>query len=176
MRVSLSASALYRRLAEAAMRLSPGSPLRGRIVVRLVQHSYAAANRRDFDLLLMGLDPEIEFRPRGGLIAADVDAVSGGREGYATVWERTLDAFGDLQIEPEECLDLGEKLLITVKFEAHGSGSGVPVSQPQRQAGNRQDRYSPDIVWEVRTDLPDADVYEGHDGVARLRALRRDHG
>jgi len=121
--------ALYRRLAERTMRLSPGSPLRRRLLIRLVRHSYAAANRRDFELLLTGLDPEIEFRPRGGLIAADVDAVSRGREGYVTVWQRTLDAFEDLRIEPEKCLDLGDKLLITVKFEAHGSGSGVPVSQ-----------------------------------------------
>ena len=121
--------ALYRRIAEKTMRLSPGSPLRRRLLMRLVRHSYAAANRRDFDLLLTGLDPEFEFRPRGSLIAADLDAVVRGREGYARVWQRTLDAFEDLHIEPEECLDLGDKLLLTLRFEAHGSGSGVPVSQ-----------------------------------------------
>jgi ketosteroid isomerase-like protein len=33
-----------------------------------------------------------------------------------------------------------------------------------------KDRYSPDIVWEVRTDLPDAEVYEGHEGLIRLHA------
>jgi ketosteroid isomerase-like protein len=33
-----------------------------------------------------------------------------------------------------------------------------------------RDRYSPDIVWEVRADMPDAEIYEGHAGVARLRA------
>jgi ketosteroid isomerase-like protein len=30
--------------------------------------------------------------------------------------------------------------------------------------------YSPHIVWEVRRDLPDAEIYTGHAGVARLRA------
>jgi uncharacterized protein YciU (UPF0263 family) len=63
------------------------------------------------------------------LIAADLDTVARGRDAYARAWERTLDAFEDLHIAPEECLDLADKLLITLQFEAHGSGSGVPVNQ-----------------------------------------------
>jgi ketosteroid isomerase-like protein len=31
-----------------------------------------------------------------------------------------------------------------------------------------KDRFLPDVVWEVRTDLPDAEVYEGHEGLVRL--------
>ena len=38
-----------------------------------------------------------------------------------------LDAFDDLRLEPEEVLDLGDRILATVHLRGHGSGSGVPV-------------------------------------------------
>ena len=77
----------------------------------------------------MALDPELEYRPRGGLYAADLPTVVRGRDGYRAVWETTLDAFDDLRLVPEEVFDLGDRLVVTVEFRAHGSGSGVPVSQ-----------------------------------------------
>jgi ketosteroid isomerase-like protein len=94
-----------------------------------VRRSYAAGSRQDFEVLLMRLDPEIEFRPGGGLWAADLDTVVEGRDGYREVWQTTLDAFENLQVVPEEVLDLGHQLLVTVEYRGHGSGSGVPVSQ-----------------------------------------------
>ena len=76
----------------------------------------------DFEVLLTGLDPGVEFRPADGLWAADLDAVVHGRvvhgrDGYREVWQRTLDSFEDLRLEPEEVLDLGDnKLLVTVQY------------------------------------------------------------
>jgi ketosteroid isomerase-like protein len=42
------------------------------------------------------------------------------------VW---LDAFEDIRFEPEELLDMGDKVLVTAQQKGHGSGSGVGVSQ-----------------------------------------------
>jgi ketosteroid isomerase-like protein len=100
------------------------------MVARFVRRGYAAGNRRDFDGLLMGIDPGIEYRPSGNLMPPDLEAVFYGHDGYLKVWRRWLDAFDDVRLEPEEVLDLGDKLLVTMQVRAHGSDSGVPVSQP----------------------------------------------
>ena len=122
--------ALYRLVVERLNGLSPGSRVRQALLPRVIRRGYAAGSRRDFEFLLQSLDPEIEFRPNGGLSSADLDSVLHGHDGYREAWERTLDAFDDLRLVPEEVLDLGDNfLLVTVQYTGHGSGSGVPVSQ-----------------------------------------------
>ena len=56
-----------------------------------------------------------------------------GRDGYLRVWRYWLDAFEDIRFEPEELLDLGDRILITAQLKGRGSGSGVAVSQPMFQ-------------------------------------------
>src|SRR5436190_23216136 len=58
----------YRLLADAVSRLPPGSRLRRLMLARSVGLAYAAANRRDFDLVLMGWDPGSEYHPSGDLM------------------------------------------------------------------------------------------------------------
>jgi ketosteroid isomerase-like protein len=124
--------ALFRLFTDAWMRLPPRSRVRRLLLTRLMQRGFAATNRRDFDLLITGLDPEIESRPprskMGGLIAPDLDQVAYGREGYREMWRTILDAV-DLRLEPEELLDLGDTVLATIQWRGSGLGSGAPVSQ-----------------------------------------------
>jgi hypothetical protein len=120
--------AAYRLLADRLMRLPQRSRLRRLGLVRLGGRAAAAANRRDFDVLLVPFDPGIEYRPRNDWMALDLDDVFYGHDGYREMWRRMLEGFEDLRLEPEELLDLGEKLLATVQLSGHGSGSGVPVS------------------------------------------------
>ncbi len=112
------------------MRL-PRSRLRRWIVARFARRAYAAANRRDFDLVMMGFGPEAEYeyRPSADFIAPDQDPVFHGSDGYLRMWRTWLDAFDDLRFEPEELLDLGDTLLVTAEVRGHGSGSGVAVSE-----------------------------------------------
>lgn len=121
---------LYRLLAEGFSRLPPRSRLRQVMLARRMGRAYAAANRRDFDLILTGLDPETEYRPAADLIAPDQDAVFSGHHGYLQMWRNWLEAFEDLRFDPEEVLDLGDTFLVTAQQRGHGSGSGVAVSQP----------------------------------------------
>src|SRR4051794_15662004 len=97
--------ALYRLAAERLNRLSPGSRVRRALLPRFIRRAYAASSRRDWECLLARLDPEIEFRPNGGLWSADLDSVLHGHDGYREAWERTLDAFDDLRLVPEEVID-----------------------------------------------------------------------
>lgn len=122
--------AVYRLLANMLFRLPPQSRLRRLMLARRIGRAYAAANRRDFDLILTGLDSETEYRPGPDLIAPDQDAIFSGHDGYLQMWRNWLDAFEDLRFDPEEILDFGDTFLVTAQQSAHGSSSGVAVSKP----------------------------------------------
>ena len=116
-------------LARSLMRLSPRSRLRRLLVTRRIQQSYAAANRRDYESVLLGWDAASEYRPTRELMPPDLDAAFHGHGGMHQLWRYWRDAFEDIRWEPEEILDLGDKVLITAKQTGHGTGSGVAVSQ-----------------------------------------------
>jgi ketosteroid isomerase-like protein len=121
---------LYRLFAKALTRRSPARLQRAVRSLR-VRRAYAAANRRDFDLVMVGMAPEAEYeyRPSPDFIAPDQDRVFHGHDGYLRMWRTWLDAFEDLRFEPEELLDLGDKLLVSAEVKGHGAGSGVAVSE-----------------------------------------------
>jgi ketosteroid isomerase-like protein len=92
--------------------------------------AYAAANRRDFDVVLIGIDPQIEYRPSADLMPPDLETTFHGHAGYLQLWRYWLDAFEDIRWEPEEMLDFGDRFLVQARQGGHGSGSGVAVSEP----------------------------------------------
>jgi hypothetical protein len=127
------------------MRLPPRSRLRRSMVARAIGRAYAAANRRDFELILTAYDPErYEYRPSVDLLPPDMETVFYGHEGYLQLWRYWSEAFEDIRWEPEEILDLGEKILVQARQMGHGSGSGVGVSQPVFQL------FSLDRGWVIR--------------------------
>ena len=125
--------ALYHLIAERVMRLPPESRLRRLILTRNIGRGLGAVNRRDFDVLLLGFDPGIEYRPAPDQRPPGMDAVRHGHDGYEEVWREMIDAFEDFHAEPEELLDLGDQLLATIQYRGHGTGSGVPVNIPTFQ-------------------------------------------
>jgi SnoaL-like domain len=122
--------ALYRVLADAFMRLPRRSRFRRLMLPGFMTRAYAAANRRDFDVVLLGWDPESEYRPSTDLMPPDVEPVFRGHDGYLRLWRYWLDAFDDIRWDPEEMLDLGGQLLVTTQQRGQGSGSGVSVAEP----------------------------------------------
>ena len=121
---------LYRLFAGALSRLPPRSRLRRVLLARSVALGYAAANRQDFDAVLIGFDPELEYRPSPELTPPDMEPVFHGQDGYRQVWRYWLDAFEDIRWDPEDLLDFGDALLVSTQQRGRGSGSGVAVSQP----------------------------------------------
>jgi SnoaL-like protein len=107
---------LFHLLAGRLMQLPPRSRLCRLLLIRLVVRAYAAGNRRDFEVLLMGLDPEIEYHPSTNLMAPDMETVFYGRDGYVQVWRYWLDAFEDIGFEPEGLLDLGDRLFVPAQL------------------------------------------------------------
>jgi ketosteroid isomerase-like protein len=126
--------ASYQLLADRLMRLPLGSRPRRLMLTRLGGRAAAAANRRDFDALLKyGFDPAIELElPEslvGGFVPPDLVGVHRGHEGYRRMWERLIEAWPDLKLEPEEVIDFGKRLLATVRLTGHGRHSGIPFEQ-----------------------------------------------
>jgi ketosteroid isomerase-like protein len=80
--------------------------------------------------VLAGWDPACEYRPSRDLMPPDLEAVFYGHDGMRELWRYWRDAFQDIRWEPEEILDLGDKILVTAQQRGHGSGSGVAVSEP----------------------------------------------
>jgi ketosteroid isomerase-like protein len=121
---------LYRAVASRFERLPPGSRFRRLVVARIITLAYAAANRRDFEVVLIGWDPNSQYRPSSDLMPPDVEAVFHGHDGYLQLWRYWLDAFDDIRWDPEEILDFGHQLLVTTRQSGRGSGSGISVSEP----------------------------------------------
>ncbi len=120
---------LFRLFGDVWMRLPPRSRLRRLLLTRLIRRGYAAGKRRDFEVMCAGLDPSVEYHARGDNWAPDLNADLHGHDGYLQVWRYWLDAFEDIRFEPEELLDLGDRLLVTAQLRGRGSGSGVDMSQ-----------------------------------------------
>ncbi len=131
----------FRRLPASRSRFGracrPYSRLRRAWLSRTVRQGSEAANRRDFELLFVGLDPRIEFEmPEslvGGYVPPDLVGVHRGHDGYLRLWESMVEAWPDLRLEPEEVIDLGDRLLVAGRVKAHGSHSGIALDDPMFQ-------------------------------------------
>jgi hypothetical protein len=131
-RILVRFPALARLLLAGWARLPRHSRLRRVMLVRQIRQGYAAANRRDLDLVLTGLDPGIEYRPSEAW-QFDFDPLYHGHDGYLQVWRVLLESFEDVRLDPEELLDLGNRFLVTLTLSGQGVGSGVAVSEPHYQ-------------------------------------------
>jgi hypothetical protein len=112
------------------MRLPPQYRFRRAWLRRLAGRALAAANRRDFSVLLLGMGPAVEYHPADDQRPPGMEPVSHGHDEYEMVWRQLMDAFEDFRGEPVEIFDLGDTLLSEVQYTGHGSGSGVPVTVP----------------------------------------------
>ena len=92
--------------------------------VELIQRSYDAWNRRDYEAVLALLDPEIELEfPEGGINTGTLH----GREAFGKFVESLTEAFEELRFEPEEIVEKDDRLVALVRQVARGRGSGVEL-------------------------------------------------
>jgi ketosteroid isomerase-like protein len=148
--------AIYRLSAALTSLLPPGSSVRRRVLGRQMRRTYAAANRGDFELVLIGIADDFEYRPSRDLMPPDMPPVFHGHEGYVAVWRHWLDAFEDIRWDPEEVIDLGDRMLVTTHQRGHGAGSGIGLTEPVFQ------------VFEMRRGL----VVRQSDFLDRAEAMR----
>ena len=126
-RVFVRFPGVVRALNLLRLRLPIRSRLRRFLLLRLAAMAFAAVNRRDFDLLQTGIDPEIDYIA-AGVLPADMAGHHHGHSGYRENWRRLDEAFDSLRLDPEELIDTGDRIISLVRAKAHGAGSGAPVS------------------------------------------------
>jgi ketosteroid isomerase-like protein len=129
-RVYLRFPALGRVVLSAWSRLPPSSRLRRAFLSRTMSRGREAWNRRDWDVLVVFLDPEVEYETStSALGGADLLGVHRGHEGCRQAWEAMIEAIEDLRVVHEEVIDFGDHLMTAGRGMGHGSSSGVPVDE-----------------------------------------------
>jgi ketosteroid isomerase-like protein len=126
----------FDRLAAASLRLITRMPRSSRIrraaLLRSVRLASEAYNRRDLDAVLIGCDPELEYRPGQEWVAAGlVEQCYRGLAGYREYVATTSEVWGtENYIKPVEVIDLGERFVVLACVPMRGQVSGVSLTEP----------------------------------------------
>jgi ketosteroid isomerase-like protein len=86
--------------------------------VEIVRNHFDAYRRGDYDEALACFAPDVEYKVAQERPARGPDAVR-------AIWERWESAWEDLETTPEEFLDAGDHVVVTVHYSARGRGSGI---------------------------------------------------
>lgn len=86
--------------------------------VRTVRRLFERYESGDYDAALECLDPEVVYETGQELPAV-------GRDAVREMWERWGDAWDAIETLPEDYIDAGEHVLVTVRYSGRGRGSGI---------------------------------------------------
>ena len=92
-----------------------------------VRAGYEAFNRGDVDAALEGFHPDVEWSVLAML--PDLEHYR-GHEAVRRFWRTWQETFAGFQIEVEELIDVGDRVLVLIAASGRGSGSGAPVRTP----------------------------------------------
>jgi ketosteroid isomerase-like protein len=113
-------------------RLPPSSRLRQALLLRAAQGGLEATNRGDLDVVVLGFHPDVEFHPPphfGEHGALGFQPIYRGHEGYRKFHADWLSGWGDSRFEPQELIDLGDRVLVLLQTTARGEASGISLTQ-----------------------------------------------
>ena len=92
--------------------------------VRFVRDGYARFNGGEREAGLWFWHPDGEYHAA----REDPDsAVHRGIDAIRRQYERWVEAYPDLTVEPLEARESGDKVFLWVRFSGHGSKSGIPM-------------------------------------------------
>ena len=115
-------------------RLPPRSRLRRIWLARNIRRGCAAGNRRDFDLLLLSFDPDIEYESvvgdSSGALFPDMVGLRRGHAAYRGIWEALDEAWDDVKLEHHEVIDFGDRVVALGRVVGRARHTGIPVDQP----------------------------------------------
>jgi ketosteroid isomerase-like protein len=126
--------ARFPRLAAASFRLigrlPPSSRLRQAALVRGVVTAAEAYNRGDLDVVVLGYEPDIEYRPARNLVDAGViEECYRGAAGYRAYVAEAAEVWGtETRFEPTELIDLGDRVVVLARAPMRAQASGVPLT------------------------------------------------
>jgi ketosteroid isomerase-like protein len=91
----------------------------------IVTGSHEAFRRRDFDAFVDYMDPDIEFTS----LILEVEGTYRGHDGIRSWWNDILAVFPNWQPQVEEAREVGGRVVLRVRAEGAGTGSGIEVDR-----------------------------------------------
>ena len=99
--------------------------------IDVVRGSHEAFRRRDFDAFLEYMDPGIEFTS----LVLEVEGTYRGHDGIRAWWDDILAVFPDWQPQVEDARELCGHVVLRVRAEGAGTGSGIDVDRDDLAGG-----------------------------------------
>jgi ketosteroid isomerase-like protein len=128
-RLALAAPRLFRLFRRALFRLAPGSALRRRVLKRFAVLGWDAFARGDFEAALIAYDPAYEFHLYGDLFRGlGFDTRYVGHAGLREFGEAWHAAWSSIEVDVEQLIDLGDRLVLRYTATGRGASSGAEVS------------------------------------------------
>lgn len=92
--------------------------------VERLRGAYEAFNERGIEAIVERLAPEFQVRDR----ESSPDRQTGhGKEGIKRLFDSYMEAFDALWLEPEEFIDAGDQIVVSLHQRIRGKGSGAEV-------------------------------------------------
>jgi hypothetical protein len=95
-----------------------------------VANGCAAANRSDYDVVLLTYDPDVELDLRESPLGHLLTEIRVGRDRWRETWLGVREQIDDLALLHEEVIDFGDQVLMCGHTTGFGSSSRVPIDEP----------------------------------------------
>jgi len=92
--------------------------------VERLRGAYRAFNEGGVEAVLERLAPEFQVRDRESSPDRETHY---GKEGIKQLFDSYMEAFDALRLEPEEFIDAGDQIVVSVHQRVRGKGSGAEV-------------------------------------------------
>jgi ketosteroid isomerase-like protein len=129
------------------LRLRPGSAPRRRFLDYVLRRMFAAINRRDFDVALLGMEPdaEIEFP---GVELTGIASSYHGHDGFRAFWADWLRDWEQVSHGITAVIDLGDRIVIRVWGHHLAPKSGLRLDSDSGYLVEFRDgRVKHSVVW-----------------------------
>jgi ketosteroid isomerase-like protein len=120
----------WRAFAALTARLfSPRSRLRRTLLRRSLISAYAAASRRDFELMLVRYAPDVEFEYDPDFEAVGLGGTFHGHGGMIKMLQTWGEAWERWDVQPAAVLDLGGRFVVLGHVRLPGTASGLELER-----------------------------------------------
>ena len=90
-----------------------------------LRRAYQAFNEDGIEAFLERLAPEVQLRDRES--SPDRAETRYGKEGIKELFASYMEAFDALRLEPQEFIDAGDQIVVSLHQRVRGKGSGAEV-------------------------------------------------
>jgi ketosteroid isomerase-like protein len=103
--------------------------------VDIVCDSHEAFRNRDLDRWLGYLHPDVEFTS----LVLEIEGIHHGHEGARSWWDNVVAVFPDWSPRVIQAREVGDGVLVQVRAEGRGTGSGIQLERDSWQIARVED-------------------------------------